>query len=195
MRHGTCFRRRLSTHHAGAAPHSAVAELGVVRRCSRFVKTQIKIFLGLMLLFSCYYGFRYIRYRTRVSHDTFSHHLATLAGPNAVSCGITPLAEYDSPPIARAISTAFADKKPFWSRQEREYFYFEVGVHEVVSEGIVFTPAGEVFRLERHAPTLSRPARVIQYRWTNPHLDTYKDGTTHLRYQNEDRVSVFTLDP
>ena len=32
MRHGTCFRRRLSTHHAGAAPHSAVAELGVVRR-------------------------------------------------------------------------------------------------------------------------------------------------------------------
>ncbi len=33
MRHGTCFRRRLSAHHAGAAPHSAVAELGVVRRC------------------------------------------------------------------------------------------------------------------------------------------------------------------
>ena len=31
-RHGTCFRRRLSAHHAGAAPHSAVAELGVVRR-------------------------------------------------------------------------------------------------------------------------------------------------------------------
>ena len=32
MRHGTCFRRRLSTHHAGAAPHSAVVELGVVRQ-------------------------------------------------------------------------------------------------------------------------------------------------------------------
>ena len=32
MRHGTCFRRRLSAHRAGAAPHSAVAELGVVRR-------------------------------------------------------------------------------------------------------------------------------------------------------------------
>ena len=32
MRHGTCFRHRLSAHHAGAAPHSAVAELGVVRR-------------------------------------------------------------------------------------------------------------------------------------------------------------------
>jgi len=31
VRHGTCFRRRLSAHHAGAAPHSAVAELGVVR--------------------------------------------------------------------------------------------------------------------------------------------------------------------
>ena len=30
VRHGTCFRRRLSTRHAGAAPHSAVAELGVV---------------------------------------------------------------------------------------------------------------------------------------------------------------------
>ena len=34
VRHGTCFRRRLSAHHAGAAPHSAVAELGVVRRRS-----------------------------------------------------------------------------------------------------------------------------------------------------------------
>ena len=32
MRHGTCFRRRLATRHAGAAPHSAVAELEVVRR-------------------------------------------------------------------------------------------------------------------------------------------------------------------
>jgi len=32
VRHGTCFRRRLSARHAGAAPHSAVAELGVVRR-------------------------------------------------------------------------------------------------------------------------------------------------------------------
>ena len=32
MRHGTCFRRRLSAHHAGAAPRSAAAELGVVRR-------------------------------------------------------------------------------------------------------------------------------------------------------------------
>ena len=31
-RHGTCFRRRLSTRHARAAPASAVAELGVVRR-------------------------------------------------------------------------------------------------------------------------------------------------------------------
>ena len=35
MRHGTCFRRHLSAHHAGAAPHSTVAELGVVRRCER----------------------------------------------------------------------------------------------------------------------------------------------------------------
>ncbi len=33
MRHGTCFRRRLAARHAGAAPHSAVAELGVVRLC------------------------------------------------------------------------------------------------------------------------------------------------------------------
>jgi hypothetical protein len=32
VRHGICFHRRLSTHHADAAPHSAVAELGVVRR-------------------------------------------------------------------------------------------------------------------------------------------------------------------
>ena len=40
MRHGTCFRRRLSAHHAGAAPHSAVAELGVVRRRSRTLKME-----------------------------------------------------------------------------------------------------------------------------------------------------------
>ena len=32
VRHGTCFHRRFSAHHAGAAPHSAVAELGAVRR-------------------------------------------------------------------------------------------------------------------------------------------------------------------
>ena len=32
VRHGTCFHRRHSAHRAGAAPHSAVAELGVVRR-------------------------------------------------------------------------------------------------------------------------------------------------------------------
>ena len=32
VRHGACFRRRLSTRHARAAPASAVAELGVVRR-------------------------------------------------------------------------------------------------------------------------------------------------------------------
>ncbi len=30
VRHGTCFRRELSTYHAGAAPHFAVAEHGVV---------------------------------------------------------------------------------------------------------------------------------------------------------------------
>ncbi len=35
MRHGNCFRRRLSAHHADAAPHSAVAELGVVAHMSR----------------------------------------------------------------------------------------------------------------------------------------------------------------
>ena len=38
--HGTCFHRRLSARHAGAAPHSAVAELGVVRRSSRHARTQ-----------------------------------------------------------------------------------------------------------------------------------------------------------
>ena len=36
-RHGTCFHHHLSTHHAGAAPHSAVAELGVVRRIAMSV--------------------------------------------------------------------------------------------------------------------------------------------------------------
>lgn len=32
MRHGTSFHHRLSTHHASAPPHSAVADLEVVRR-------------------------------------------------------------------------------------------------------------------------------------------------------------------
>ena len=51
MRHGTCFRRRLSARRAGAAPHSAVAELGVVRR--RYALTGIyimKIHLFLLAL-------------------------------------------------------------------------------------------------------------------------------------------------
>ncbi|MCX6980363.1 MAG: hypothetical protein NTV08_06375 [Verrucomicrobia bacterium] len=39
VRHGTCFRRRLSAHRAGAAPHSAVAELGVVRRFTAMTRT------------------------------------------------------------------------------------------------------------------------------------------------------------
>ena len=29
VRHGTCFHHRLAARHAGAAPHSAFAELGV----------------------------------------------------------------------------------------------------------------------------------------------------------------------
>ena len=45
MRHGTCFRRRLSTRRAGAAPCSAVAELGVVRRFrANFMTDNEKIF-------------------------------------------------------------------------------------------------------------------------------------------------------
>ena len=44
MRHGTCFRRRLSARHAGAAPHSAVAELGVVRRHYVFSVNRAIIF-------------------------------------------------------------------------------------------------------------------------------------------------------
>ena len=48
MRHGTCFHRRLSTRHAGAAPHSAVAELEVVRRLSAFRMKRI-----LQLLIRC----------------------------------------------------------------------------------------------------------------------------------------------
>ena len=54
MRHGTCFRRRLSAHHAGAAPHSAVAELGVVRRfLARSVKRRS---LVTILLLSAVFG-------------------------------------------------------------------------------------------------------------------------------------------
>ena len=52
MRHGTCFHRRLSAHHAGAAPHSAVAELEVVRRRYRPVKSKTNVIvnrIGLVL--------------------------------------------------------------------------------------------------------------------------------------------------
>ena len=49
MRHGTCFRRRLSARHAGAAPHSAVAELEVVRRL-RTSPVAALIYLALILL-------------------------------------------------------------------------------------------------------------------------------------------------
>src|SRR5436190_2968318 len=52
VRHGTCFRRRLSAHHAGAAPHSAVAELGVVRsmRTPRFIAALVVLFVVLSIL-------------------------------------------------------------------------------------------------------------------------------------------------
>jgi len=40
VRHGTCFRSRLSAHHAGAAPHSAIAELGGVRRVTASTDNQ-----------------------------------------------------------------------------------------------------------------------------------------------------------
>ena len=61
MRHGTCFHRRLSTHHAGAAPHSAVAELGVVRRRyphSQMLKLVVHVAVALSLwLGLAYFGF------------------------------------------------------------------------------------------------------------------------------------------
>ena len=55
MRHGTCFRRRLSARRAGAAPHSAVAELGVVRRfCAHsFNETLMSSRLFATSLISC----------------------------------------------------------------------------------------------------------------------------------------------
>ncbi len=50
---GTCFRRRLSAHHAGAAPPSAVAELGDVRPHSPFLKSMLsKLSFVALLLFS-----------------------------------------------------------------------------------------------------------------------------------------------
>jgi len=41
VRHGTCYRRHLSARHAGAAPHSAAAELEVVRRSYASPATEI----------------------------------------------------------------------------------------------------------------------------------------------------------
>ena len=65
MRHGTCFRRRLSAHHAGAAPHSAVAELGVVRRfCALPVKparTILLLLVGTVIGIAATIGFQHFR--------------------------------------------------------------------------------------------------------------------------------------
>ena len=52
---GRDFHRRLSTHHAGAAPHSAVAELGVVRRLPHVTVNrafQILLVCGSLLIFA-----------------------------------------------------------------------------------------------------------------------------------------------
>ena len=59
MRHGTCFHRRLSAHHAGAAPHSAVAELGVVRRYSaRLPRTRARKDIPSSMTSSKLHGFQ-----------------------------------------------------------------------------------------------------------------------------------------
>ena len=42
MRHGSCFQPPPFPHHAATAPHSAVSELGVVRRCSRIHTMNIE---------------------------------------------------------------------------------------------------------------------------------------------------------
>ena len=62
MRHGTCFRRRLSARHAGAAPHSAVAELGVVRplRTLTMNPKAIKtVMIGALALVAIWLTYRY----------------------------------------------------------------------------------------------------------------------------------------
>ena len=53
MRHGTCFHRRLSAHQAGAAPHSAVAELGVVRRLRTHTVNRTVLFFALSVALTC----------------------------------------------------------------------------------------------------------------------------------------------
>ncbi len=62
MRHGTCFRRRLAAHHA--APHSAVAELGVVRRLaerfSEIVKKKLAI-VAILLIPALIFLLSYLR--------------------------------------------------------------------------------------------------------------------------------------
>ena len=193
MSHVRCLLLRSTL--AATAPRSAVAELGVVRRRSHTVKLRHIAVLTLGFLILGFYGFRYARYRWRISHDTFSHYLASVAGPGAVFCGASPGQERSSHELQTAIATAFSESKQFWSRVPREFYYFEVGTREVISEGMVFTPQGEVFRFERYAPTFSRPARIAKYHWTNPHVDTARDGTTSLSYSSEDRVEIFTLDP
>ena len=50
VRHGTCFRRRLSAHHAATAPPSAVAELGVVRRSRTSPMNRRQALAGITLL-------------------------------------------------------------------------------------------------------------------------------------------------
>ena len=62
MRHGTCFRRHLAAHRAGAAPHSAVAELGVVRRfLAALPENHVEMqYWSSIAFLACFLGYFYV---------------------------------------------------------------------------------------------------------------------------------------
>ena len=90
MRHGTCFRRRFAAHHAGAAPHSAVAELGVVRP----LRNHTNSMKHLLLLFPCVFllvGCRTLDYTQGHPNICEVHHVAMFKRAVLFAHGMVPM--------------------------------------------------------------------------------------------------------
>ncbi len=151
---------------------------------NRSIKITELIFLVVPVLLLFVLG----AYSKRIQRDTFTQELKTMAGADAASCGIWPDANGDQK-MNQCMAQMFTQGKPFWARQERHY----MNVHNMseqwdVSEGYVFTPQRMVFHIERYPPSALRPARIIKYRWVNPHVETFPSGVVLLLKDKEVRT-------
>ena len=157
--------------------------------------TRFKVLLLALALLGGAFGFFYLRYSRRLSHDTFNQHLAALAGSDAVCCSRAKDSRGLSFPMEHAMTDAFADATPFWARDERHYRNIHGPEQWDVSEGFVLTSTGDMFQLDRHPPTFFRPARIAKYRINNPNIQTRSDGSRYLALHDKTRLEVYTLDP